>query len=197
MVEFRETHIPRQWLLCPSFRDTEVCISSSSSVQLQACPRNPCLVRQVPIQLQHLSPHTLFSHMTASFTTDRMPPSLLHQATGRIAPRSRRSSSLTGDSMAESPSLLAQAAWPNSLSFSLLSFKCSAQNFPCHLISGPSYDVLLLPIPPYLLPSFSCHLWLEQEFPMTRASTSPGYVMSHWMLSESHMPLALGPWAAS
>ena len=36
-------------------------------------------------------------------------------------------------------------------------FNCSARNFLCDLISGPSYDVLLLPVPLYLLPSFSCH----------------------------------------
>ena len=52
-------------------------------------------------------------------------------------------------------------------SFSVPSFRCLAQNFLCDLISGPSYDVLLLPVPPYLLPSFDCCLQSGPEFPMT------------------------------
>ena len=36
--------------------------------------------------------------------------------------------------------------------------KCSAWNFLCDFTSSPSYDVLLLPVPPYLLLSFGCHL---------------------------------------
>ena len=47
----------------------------------------------------------------------------------------------------------------NGIPFSFsLPVKCLAQNFLCDLISGPSYEVLLLPVPLYLLPTFGCHI---------------------------------------
>ena len=49
MVESREAHNPRVWLLHTSFRQAEVCNSAFSvTVQLQASPTNLFLVRQVP-----------------------------------------------------------------------------------------------------------------------------------------------------
>ena len=41
--------VPREWLLCTSFREAEACNSAfPATVQLQASPTDLCLVRQVP-----------------------------------------------------------------------------------------------------------------------------------------------------
>ena len=69
MVESREAHIPKEWLLHMSFTEAEVC-SSRVPVLLQAPPTNPCSVRQLPAELHQLSPYTL----TSLQTTWQFPP---------------------------------------------------------------------------------------------------------------------------
>ena len=108
-----------------------------------------------------LSLHPLLPHGFYYFTTDHMPAALP-----------------IPDRMVESTSLSDRCY-----------FKCSAQNFLCDLISSPSYDVLLLPVPPYLLPSCRCHLFSGQEFPMTQGHQPPLAMSRVTILSESHVHL--------
>ena len=120
-----------------SFRKAEVCIPGHSSFQLQAPLMNLCLVSQVPAWLHQLSPSTLSCHMG----------NRLHACFFTIP-----------GCMVESPYFMAPSSWlPASLSTHPHS-KCLARNFLCDLISHPSYDMLCLPIPLYLLPPSGFHL---------------------------------------
>ncbi|KAF6086296.1 hypothetical protein HJG60_008488 [Phyllostomus discolor] len=134
MVESREAHVQRGFSVHPSERQKS---AFPVTVQLQASPINLCLVRQVPAQLHELSPYTPPSHMASSSLSTHMASSSPNHMASPYIP----------DLLAEFPSL---SAHPH--------FKCSSQKFLHDLISNPSYDVLLLPVPPYLLPSFSYHL---------------------------------------
>ena len=103
----------------------------SQSVWLQASATNLCLVRG-PSQLHQLCCCLLQAGFLAGLLL------------------------LTPDLMASpyTPDLMED--WTPSLSARNY-LECSAQNFLCDLISGLSYEVLLLPVPLYVLP-FGCHL---------------------------------------
>ena len=77
----------------------------------------------------------------------RQVPTQLHQLSAYTLSSHMASSSSLSDFMVEFSSLSTHPC-----------FKCSARNFLCDLMSGPSCDVLLLPVPSYLLPSPGCHL---------------------------------------
>ena len=88
MVESREAHVLREWLLHTPFKKAEVCsLAFLVTVQLQASPTNLCLVRQVPAQLHllccgpALTPNCMasFSWQTLSCTlSDHTAASYIH-----------------------------------------------------------------------------------------------------------------------
>ena len=127
MVESKAVHIPREWLLHMSFREAEVC-SSAFPVRLQTPPTNLGLVRQVPGQLHQLFPYTLSSCMAAfSLQTAWNLPPYYPRPQGRKKP------------FPLGPPL----------------FQMLVRNFVRDLMYGLSYDVLLMPVPPYILPSLA------------------------------------------
>ena len=108
------------------------------SVQQQAPPTNPCLVRQVPAQLHQLSPYTLSSCMASSSSLSDLTVQFFLPTPDYMGESS------TPGCMVESPSFSAHPC-----------FKCSAQRFLSDLIASLSYGVLLLPVLPHLLPSLA------------------------------------------
>ena len=150
---------PRELLLCTSFREAEVYIAGHSSV-----PKHLLWIHAWLGRFPHSSISSLLNtlssahmvafltspgHMTESWLLAGMASTLYTSPHGRLLNNKLHTCLLLplSDLIAKSPSL---SAHPH--------FKCSSRDFLCDLASGPSYDVVHLPITPYLLPSFSCHL---------------------------------------
>ena len=105
---------------------------------------SPCVVRQFPAQLQ--------LHKVCCVPVCTAPSALSLHPFSLVASFSSLSACITSTTSLQTAWLLLPvSAHPY--------FKCSAQNILCNFfICRPSYDVLLLPVPPYLLPSFGCNL---------------------------------------
>ena len=124
--------VPIEWLLCMSFREARVPRSACPvPVQLQACPTNLCVVRQVPTQLHQLSPYTLFSRLHGFYPTFQT--SWLN------------------------PSVLLRASRWNHFSFRLPSFKGQPRTSYVTSYLAPPMMCYFCQFP-HLLPSFCCPL---------------------------------------
>ena len=163
MVESREAHSPREWLLHTSFIETEVC-SSTVSVQLQAPATNLCLVRQVPTHLQQLFPYTFppaCMAATSLQTTWYLPP------------------------------YYPQAAWQKStFSFRLSLFQVLSLELPMWPHIRPLLWCATFSSSPVSFTFFQLLYLVRARVPHdTGVSASPGYATSHKRLLKSHTPL--------